>query len=283
MKGAFQTSREIFEHPIWNDIPKFRIFFYIYGNAVFAKEGTTVAGMHLNRGQYLRSYRNLQEDLTYIENRSIKKYSLSVIKRKIDSLVQENRLKIEDTELGTLFTVVNYEMYQGFEHYGKQNLERSENSVGTQMEQSWNNNKNVNKDKNDKELISSSSEQEFSEVMKFYQENLQRGITESPYNHELISQWFDEFGSDVLLAAMKVATKAEAKGVNFTEGVLKKWREAGVKTIEEARQYEMKFKENKKPYKNNVVQIPNYGGDRNVNGKGNEQHSNQSRNVQLFK
>ena len=131
-KGAFQTSRTIFENPIWNDVPKFRIFFFIYGNAVFSKEGTTVAGMKLNRGQFLRSYRNLREDLEYVENRSVKKYSLSVIKRKVDSLVKENRLKIEDTELGTLFTVVNYELYQGFDSYKKDNLERRWNADGTQ-------------------------------------------------------------------------------------------------------------------------------------------------------
>ena len=62
-KGAFQTSREIFANPIWQDIPKFRIFFYIYGNAVFSKDGALVGGMELKRGQFLRPYRNLREDL----------------------------------------------------------------------------------------------------------------------------------------------------------------------------------------------------------------------------
>lgn len=150
-KGAFQTSRNIFENPIWSDVPKFRIFFYIYGNAVFSKDGTTVAGMKIERGQFLRSYRNLREDLEYVENRSIKKYSLSVIKRKIDSLVEENRLKIEDTELGTLFTVVNYESYQVLDNYKKSNLERRKNADGTGMERSGNNNKNVKNVKNEKE------------------------------------------------------------------------------------------------------------------------------------
>lgn len=148
MKGAFQTSREIFENPIWQDIPKFRIFFYIVGNAVFAEEGTTVSGIHLKRGQYLRAYRNLASDLEYIENRSIKKYSISVISRKIEQLVKEERLKIEDTELGTLFTVVNYAMYQGFDHYKKTTW----NSVGTELEQGWNNNNKDNKDKNVKNV-----------------------------------------------------------------------------------------------------------------------------------
>src|SRR5690625_1880523 len=147
-KGAFQTSRNIFENPIWNDIPKFRIFFYIYGIAVFSKEGAVVGGIKLKRGQFVSSYRILQDDLQYLENRSIKKYSLSVIKRKIDSLVKENRLKIEGTELGTLFTVVNYEQYQGLGNYRTDNLERRENGERTQRERRENNNNNVKNVKN---------------------------------------------------------------------------------------------------------------------------------------
>ncbi len=113
--------------------------FLILGNAVFLqKKGLRKAGITIKRGQFLRSIRNLSDDLEYIENRKIKKYSTSVIKRKIDSLVKEERLKIEDTELGTLFTVVNYDEYQGFERY-KTNMEQSWNRVGTAMEQSWNN------------------------------------------------------------------------------------------------------------------------------------------------
>lgn len=146
MKGAFQTSREIFDNPIWQDVPKFRIFFYIYGNAVFSEEGVRIGDITVKRGQYLRSYRNLISDLEYIENKSIKKYSVSVIKRKVDQLVKENRLKIEDTEYGTLFTVVNYEEYQGFERYKKDNVEQRRNSVGTAEEQQRNNNNNVIKD-----------------------------------------------------------------------------------------------------------------------------------------
>ncbi|UUI41152.1 DnaD domain-containing protein [Oceanobacillus oncorhynchi] len=281
MKGAFQTSREIFENPIWTDIPKFRIFFYIYGNAVFAKEGTTVAGMHLKRGQFLRSYRNLREDLAYIENRSVKKYSLAVIKRKIDSLVKENRLKTEESELGTLFTVVNYEIYQGLDNYKKENLEQRWNAGGTELEQGWNNNKN---DKNVKNDLFSSSDDGFSEVMTFYQQNLQKGISDTPYNYELINQWFDEWNKDVLLAAMKVAAKAEAKGVSFIEGVLKKWKEAGVETIEDARRYEKEFKANGKQYKNNVVKIPNYGGEKDGQGsRGDAKPSGEFGDVQLYK
>lgn len=149
-KGAFQTSREIFENPIWTDVVKFRIFFYIYGNAVYAKEGTDIAGIHLNRGQFLRSYRNLQNDLAYMEKRAFKTYSISTIKDKIDQLVKEKRIKIEVTDYGTLFTVLNYEEYQGFERYSKSLSEQQPNSNRTLSEQQPNNNKKDKKDKKDK-------------------------------------------------------------------------------------------------------------------------------------
>ena len=93
MAGAFQTSREIFENPIWQNIVEFRLFFLLYGKAIFNEEGYQQGKIKIEKGQWLRSYRNLQNDLEYIENRSIKKYSLSRIKRAIDNLIKEERIK----------------------------------------------------------------------------------------------------------------------------------------------------------------------------------------------
>lgn len=167
MKGAFQTSREIFENPIWTDVIKFRIFFYIYGNAVFAKEGTQVGDIHLKRGQYLRSYRNLQKDLTYMEKRAFKTYSISTIESKIKQLVKEKRIQIESTDYGTLFTVLNYEEYQGFERYQKSSSEQQPNSNRTTTERHPNNNKNVNKDNNKDSLSPKDDQKEKVDYGKF--------------------------------------------------------------------------------------------------------------------
>jgi uncharacterized phage protein (TIGR02220 family) len=164
VKGAFQTSREIFENPIWTDVIKFRIFFYIYGNAVFAKEGTRVGDIHLKRGQYLRSYRNLQNDLAYIEKRHQKVYSLHTIKSKIENLVKEKRIEIESTDYGTLFTVLNYEEYQGFERYTNRS---TATDTATASEQQRNNNKNVNKDKNKDSLSPKDDQKEKVDYGKF--------------------------------------------------------------------------------------------------------------------
>ena len=118
-EGVFQTDRVIFDNPIWKNPAKFRLFFYIYGNAIFSKEGVDIGGIHLSRGQLLKSYRKLSDDLEYLENHSLKKYSISHIKKLIDELVKEERLKMEVSRLGTLFTVLNYEQYQGFERFEK--------------------------------------------------------------------------------------------------------------------------------------------------------------------
>ncbi len=147
MSGRFIIDRNIFRSDIWQYPTKFRIFFTILGGAVWSEDGIKVGNVKVERGQYLRSYRKLQEDTEYIENNAIKKYGLTTIKRTIDALIKEGRLKKEDTELGTLFTVVKYEQYQQFGNIKNNSMEQRRNADGTAEEQQRNNNK---KDKNDK-------------------------------------------------------------------------------------------------------------------------------------
>lgn len=141
MSGAFLMSREIFSHEIWQDVAKFRIFFYIVGNAVWSEKGVTKGGIQVGRGQYLRSYRNIREDLVYVDKSTEKSYSLNTIKVKIDELVKEGSLLTEDTRLGTLFTVVNYQRYQGFEAYKADEKNEHQNSKRTPTEHLQNGNR----------------------------------------------------------------------------------------------------------------------------------------------
>lgn len=181
-KGAFQTSREIFDSSVWTDIIKFRIFFYVYGNAVFAREGIDIAGIHLKRGQFLRSYRNLQKDLEYVEKRHTKIYSLHTIRKKIEQLVKEKRVEIESTDMGTLFTVVKYDEYQGFERYGKQMsatayATASATASEHQLPQQVNNNKNVKNVKNDKKKTLSSSTVPVAEIVEYLNQKTGKHFT----------------------------------------------------------------------------------------------------------
>lgn len=148
MAGAFQTAREIFDNPIWQNIVEFRLFFLIYGKATFT-DGVRIGDIELKRGQWVRSYRNLQHDLEYIENNAIKRYSLATIKRAIDKLTKDGRLLSKTCEYGTLFEVVNYAKYQCLDNYANGSLERQRNGNETATKQQRNNNKNAKNGKNE--------------------------------------------------------------------------------------------------------------------------------------
>lgn len=259
MSGAFLMSREIFNHDIWNDVPKFRIFFYIVGNAVFSEKGVTKGGIHIGRGQYLRSYRNIREDLAFIDNNAEKYYALSMIKRKIDELVKEEMLTIEETKLGTLFTVTNYYKYQGFEHYKKDSIEQPknikrtpkeqpENVSRTEIEQPENNNNYVINDinalKGSKELTTTSTtapaaapENGFAKALQTFEANL---CKLSPLQMEELGQWFDDFGGsyEILEEAIKISADRNKKTFGFFAYLLKEWSDNKLTTIEQVQSHE---------------------------------------------
>jgi len=137
----FKINRKIFESDLWIHRDKARVFIYLVGMARYKDEPNTKykdSGVIIERGQYLRSYRKIITDLEYIENNAVKYYSLSQISRIIKDLEEEGRVTTEDTKLGTLFTVCNYDRYQKVcsnnDELGTQ-LERSWNGDGTQLEQ----------------------------------------------------------------------------------------------------------------------------------------------------
>lgn len=230
----------------------------------------------IKAGQHLTSMRKIATQVGYYEQGSWKEPNPKTVKSVLTWLEKQSMISVSNGDGNskyTLITLLNWDFYQdknedgnskkteeypgeginGNSNYPQENLY---NQAYTENENEDGNSKytvstqSMDINKNDKEcikneLFSSSSDQRFSEVMAFYQSNLQKGITDSPYNAELITQWFDEWGPDLLLAAMKVSAKAEAKGVNFTEGVLRNWGQAGVKTIEDARKYENEFKAKK--------------------------------------
>lgn len=148
-QGFIKLHRKILESDIWNDPMTFRLFTYLILNATH-KDGTRVSGMELQKGQYLRSYRKIAEDLAYKEGRGLKKPSISTIKRCIGKLVKSERITLHETELGTVFTVLNYSIYQGSEGLEEETQNGSKNEPRTNPERTQNNNKNDKNDKNDK-------------------------------------------------------------------------------------------------------------------------------------
>lgn len=82
------------------------------------------------------------------------------------------------------------------------------------------------------------------DLYDFYLQNIQkRGFVISAFDTQNIEQVEKEYGYELVLAAMKVTAKNGKDNIGYVEGVLDKWKYAGVKTIEDARKYEMDFKQ----------------------------------------
>jgi len=147
----FKLDRDIFNSDIWRHPQKLRLFIYLLGNARYSEGEIKKYGVTLKPGQFIRSYRNIQKDLAYLDRNAEKELSVSQIKRLVHQLVTEERVKIETTQVGTLFTICNYSEYQ-LEGYDKSKvgtaMEQQRNSNGTATEQYSNKDNNNNNNNN---------------------------------------------------------------------------------------------------------------------------------------
>lgn len=248
----FQIDREIFDNSIWQNPAEFRLFFYILGNAVWKDEGIKYGDVLVKRGQYLRSYRNLREDLMYTENNAIKYYSLSHIKRLVDKLVGDGRIQKEETELGTLFTVVNYSKYQWEQGFKDDNQERRKNEERTEQEQNENNKNKDNKDNN----ISIYS------VLDNYTSNddLRQALRDFLEMRKKIKKPMTERAFNMLLSKLdELAATGEMKVKLIDQSILHNWQT--VYPLKEEKQQD-KPKQQVKPNKfHNFTQSDEHTGD----------------------
>lgn len=167
MSSWFKVYRKIFDSDLWHDVTTFRLFFLLVGQATH-KDGAKIAGVELKRGQYIRSYRKLAEDLAYKQGRGTKEHSIRTIKRSIDKLISAGMVSKEETEQGTVFTVLNYAKYQDFQDKEDSYGNTSGNVKETNGKRTGNNNKNGKNGKkgNNKRY---SRKQVYDETSDYYQ------------------------------------------------------------------------------------------------------------------
>lgn len=106
MAGWVKLTKQFTNDELWFNVTAFRLYVWILMKAAY-DDGIVLNGMKLTKGQYLRAYSQLGEDLMYIEGRAKKPLAKSTVKRAVDKLVKKGLLKAEETPLGTLFTVIN--------------------------------------------------------------------------------------------------------------------------------------------------------------------------------
>lgn len=234
MSGWIKLHREIFDSDIWHDVTTFRLFVFLIGKATY-HDGIKVNGMELKKGQYVRSYRKLADDLAYKEGRGFKTYSLSTIKKCVNKLVESERVNVQETEVGTLFTIVNYAKYQDLIVEEKEsantlneelrtNSELTANEVRTNCEQ-----KEELKNLRIKELnisTTTTSQNYFDEYMLCFSGQ------PSPIQIQEINNFIDQDGMEVevVCTAFKKAAEVGAK-YPYARSILNNWASKGIRTI----------------------------------------------------
>lgn len=156
MSGWVKLTKQFTNDELWFNVTAFRLYAWILLKSSYA-DGIVLNGMRLKKGQYIRAYSQLSEDLMYIEGRSKKALAKSTIKRAVDKLVQKGLLMVEETPLGTLFTVVNSEDFKCMDGtddffcppFRETEVEQSQNDNKTELEQNNRNQERKNVKDND--------------------------------------------------------------------------------------------------------------------------------------
>ncbi|EDL65714.1 hypothetical protein [Bacillus sp. SG-1] len=108
MTGWIKFNRSTIESPIWSSPFTLRLLLLLRCRAV-QKEFMYVEEVKVHRGQYLRSYSRLADDLQYVENGNLKIPAKSTIKLSVDRLKKYGLISTEETKMGTLFTILQSE------------------------------------------------------------------------------------------------------------------------------------------------------------------------------
>src|SRR5690606_3711210 len=98
MEGFFKMDKDVFDN-LFGNVLDYRLMSLILRNAVYKEEGVLIEGIHVKRGQWVRSYRKLAEDLKYKEGRGYKKYSHQAIQKATKRLESPAYIKTSVVQL----------------------------------------------------------------------------------------------------------------------------------------------------------------------------------------
>lgn len=243
MAGWIKLHRKILSNEIWNDVTTFRLFTLLLLQASH-KDGIKTKGIEINRGQYLRSYSKLAEDLEFKEGRGYKKVSKSTIMRSVRKLFDSGMVTVRETDSGTVFTIVNYHEYQRVED-GEENTNETDSDTLTERTQNEGGTNPVQeqelKNLRTKELKEPTTTipMKKNDAIQFYQNNI--GMIRPVIVEELLD-WINDFGDDLVIESLNRAIASGKANWGYAKGILKAWHQKGIKTIEQIKAEDIEFK-----------------------------------------
>lgn len=221
MPGWISLHRKIIDNPVWEDPFFFKLWALCLLKASHKTHEQTIGNqvVTLEPGQFITGRDALADEF----NKGAKKQhklSAKTIERKLVTLEKLEMLTIKKTTKYSLVTVVNWNEYQ------QVTIKRPSND-----QQVTTNNNGNNGDKGGGVAT-------LADAYDFYENNF--GMLNS-LNSEDIEIWSDDLSPDLVIAAMKIALR-NGKLWGYARGALKRWYNAGVRNLDEARAFEKQTK-----------------------------------------
>lgn len=113
-------------------------------------------------------------------------------------------------------------------------------NVNDNVDEDVDDNEDVNVNVNDNDNVSDSCVDGLHEVIDFYNNNI--GVI-TPFGLEVLSSYAEEMSSDLIILAMKKSVEANIRTIQYIKGILNNWRKKGIKTVIEAENEDLVFRQ----------------------------------------
>ncbi|MEF3330596.1 DnaD domain protein [Oceanobacillus oncorhynchi] len=223
MKGYIKDYRQELHSDIWMMPPLYhRVWQFLKykvnhkENKVPMRDGSYIT---LQPGQHLTSMRKIANQVGYYEQGAWKEPNPKTIKSILTWLQKQNMISVSNGDGNnkyTLITLLNWEVYQEKNEDGN-----SKYTVNTQS---------MDINKNDKNVKKEEEESPF----KLFEENI---CMLNPINRESLIDWCEDLGDELIIAAIKLGAKYNARSYKYVEDIFKEWVQQNIKTVEDARLY----------------------------------------------
>jgi len=230
------------DSPIFDNEKLFKVFMYCLMKASH-KEHKQLVGKQvviLKPGQFVFGRKKASAEANM---------SASTLWSYMLTLKNLDTIDIKSNNKFSVVTIVNWGLYQQEEenHDSKRNNKRTTdeqqtNNKRTTDEQQMDTNKNVKNvenDNNEKNVRSSSNNDDFKTVVSMYQENIE--LNPAPVTFQKIQQDFNDYGKDIMLYAIEKSALKNNHNYSFINYLLNDWKKKQLTTVDEIKQSEHNF------------------------------------------
>ncbi|MBM7554832.1 DnaD domain-containing protein [Thalassobacillus pellis] len=239
MQGWVKLHRKILHSEIFENEKMLKVFIYCVAKSSHKVTESRVGRqkVELEPGQFIFGRKQAASELNM---------NASTVRDYIKTLEEDGVITVESTNKYSVVTVENWAFYQsnGEEYDNKTTAEKHQDdnystSEGQQKD-TYKNERELKEVKNVKEFITTTTSEQNSEAVQFYQNNF--GVL-SPHISNEVAGWIAELGDELTIEAMKRSLERNKISWGYVNSILQSWLNKGIKTIEQAEEEEVEHRD----------------------------------------